>query len=236
MFSRSADVYDAIYGAFKDYAAEATTIAALVRSAQPAARTILDVGCGTGEHARHLRSSHGFDVDGLDLDAGLLAVARDKVPDARFFQGDMSDFDIGTRYDVVMCLFSAIGYVRTLDRVTKALRCFRRHLADDGVVIVEPWFAPGVLRVGGGETKHAETGALRVARSYHTTVNGRLSTLVFDYRIEDSTGVRHEQEIHELGLFTVDEMMDSFRAAGLVATHDAEGLIGRGLYIAREAR
>jgi ubiquinone/menaquinone biosynthesis C-methylase UbiE len=236
VFSRSAELYDAIYGAFKDYAAEATTIAALVRSAQPAARTILDVGCGTGEHARHLRRSHGFEVDGLDLDTGLLAVAREKVPDARFFEGDMADFDVAERYDVVMCLFSAIGYLRTLDRVSDALRCFRRQLADGGVVIVEPWFAPGVLRLGTGETRHAEIGGVRVARSYHMSVADRLSTLVFDYRIEDASGVRHEQEIHELGLFTEAEMMDCFRAAGLVATHDAEGLTGRGLYTARENR
>ena len=234
MFSRSAELYDAIYGSFKDYAAESAAIATLVRGAAPDARTILDVGCGTGEHAKHLRMTHGFEVDGLDLDPGLLAVARAKVPAARFFEADMADFDLDTRYDVVMCLFSAIGYLRTLDRVTSALRCFRRHLTEGGVVIVEPWFAPGVLRVGpGAEARHGEAAGTRVERRYTTTVDGRLSTLTFDYRIEDADGVRYEQEVHELGLFTEAEMMDSFRAAGLTATHDPEGLIGRGLYIAR---
>ena len=234
MFSRSAELYDAIYATFKDYAAEAATIASLVRGAAPEARTILDVGCGTGEHAKHLRMTHGFEVDGLDLDPGLLAVARAKVPAARFFEADMADFDLETRYDVVMCLFSSIGYLRTLDRVTSALRCFRRHLAAGGVVIVEPWFAPGVLRVGrGGEAKRGEAAGMRVERTYTTTVDGRQSTLVFDYRIEDASGVRYEQEVHELGLFTEAEMLASFRDAGLTATHDPEGLIGRGLYIAR---
>jgi SAM-dependent methyltransferase len=85
VFSESADLYDAIYRAFKDYAAEATAIATLVRAAHPSAKTILDVGSGTGEHALHLWKHHGFAVDGLDLDAGLLAVAREKLPDARFF-------------------------------------------------------------------------------------------------------------------------------------------------------
>jgi len=46
------------------------------------------------------------------------------MPDARFFEGDMAMFELGHLYDVVMCLFSSIGYLQTLERVTAALRCF----------------------------------------------------------------------------------------------------------------
>ena len=233
VFSESAHLYDAIYRAFKDYAAEATAIAARVRAAHPSARTILDVGCGTGEHAMHLRKSHGFAVDGLDLDPGLLAVAREKSPDAQFFEGDMAMFDVGHRYDVVMCLFSSIGYLVTLERVTAALRCFGRHLAEGGVIVIEPWFAPGVLSEGPGATRSAEAGGVRVERTSQTIVDGRLSTLIFDYRIEDAGGVRVAREVHELGLFTPEEMMASFGDAGLAATYDASGITGRGLYVAR---
>jgi ubiquinone/menaquinone biosynthesis C-methylase UbiE len=235
VFSESAHLYDAIYRAFKDYAAEATAISKLVRAAHPSPTTILDVGCGTGEHALHLRKHHGFAVDGLDRDPGLLAVAREKLPDARFFEADMATFDVGHRYDVVMCLFSSIGYLKTIERVTAALRCFRRHLAGDGVIVVEPWFAPGVLRDGPGSTRRAEAGAVRVERATHTTVEGRLSTLTFDYQFEDASGVRAAREVHELGLFTQEEMMASFAEADLTTTYDSSGLTGRGLYVARIA-
>ena len=63
----------------------------------------------------------------------------------------MSDFQLAQRYDVVMCLFSSIGYLRTLDRVARALVCFRNHVVPGGAIVVEPWFEPGVLdpaRVG----------------------------------------------------------------------------------------
>jgi len=235
VFSESAHLYDAIYRAFKDYAVEATTISNVVRAVHPSPKTILDVGCGTGEHALHLRKSHGFAVDGLDLDPGLLAVAREKMPDARFFEGDMAAFDVGHRYDVVMCLFSSIGYLQTIERVTAALRCFRSHVAEDGVIVVEPWFAPGVLRDGPGATRCAEAGGVRVERASHTTVAGRLSTLIFDYRFETTSGVQVAREVHALGLFTQEEMMASFQEAGLAATYDSAGLTGRGLYVARIA-
>ncbi len=234
MFTESAHLYDAIYSAFKNYETEAQQIATLIQSQHPQARAMLDVGCGTGEHVKHLRGQ-GFEADGLDLDASLLQVARQKVPTAQFFEADMSNFALGRRFDVVMCLFSSIGYLQSLARVTAALRCFRDHAANDGVVIVEPWFAPGVLREGPGPAKQAEVDGLHVERTSHMRVDGRISTLTFHYRMEDAAGVRVAQEVHTLGLFTPTEMMDCFTAAGLAANYDPAGLTGRGLYVARVA-
>jgi ubiquinone/menaquinone biosynthesis C-methylase UbiE len=123
-------------------------VAARIRTLHPHGRAVLDVACGTGEHALRLSRDHGFDVDGLDLDAGLLRVARRKHPDGRFFDGDMSDFALHRRYDVILCWFSSIGCLVTLERTRRALECFRRHLRPDGVVLVEPWFEPGRLEDG----------------------------------------------------------------------------------------
>jgi SAM-dependent methyltransferase len=228
-------LYDAIYGAFKDYPAEAATIAAVVKSAHPNALAVLDVGCGTGEHVKHLRMTHSFEVDGLDLDPQLLAVARRKVVDARFFHADMATFDLGMHYDAILCLFSSIGYLKSLDRVTAALRRFHAHLAKDGVVVVEPWFAPEVLREGPGPPTVVVAGGTQVERTSHLSVQGRVSTIVFTYRVEDAAGARTIEEVHELGLFTQTEMLNCFREAGLDASYDPVGLTGRGLYIARAA-
>lgn len=235
MFSESGEFYDAIYGAFKDYPAECARIATMLAAAQPKVRTVLDVACGTGEHVRILRVNHGLLADGLDLDPGLLAVARRKVPGAEFFEADMSSFALGRRYDAIVCLFSSIGYLRTLDRVTSALACFRHHLNAMGVIVVEPWFGPGVLRPGAGDTIYGEANGVRVSRTSRVTVVDQLSTIEFDYEITGDGGTRRVRETHELGLFTPDELLSSFREAGLSASYDPEGLTGRGLYVARVA-
>jgi len=232
MFTESAELYDAIYFSFKDYAAEAADIARRIRAEHPAARTVLDVACGTGEHARRLAVDHGFVVDGVDLNREFLRLARLKHPAGRFYEGDMREFDLPDRYDAVICMFSSIGYVRTLPELERALRTFRKHVAPGGIVIVEPWFPPEVITPGQHSTRAATANGIRVERVGSIDVEGRMCHLRFDYTIYEGDVVRQTTEIHELGLFTVEETLDAFSAAGLKARHEAPSKLNRGLYIA----
>jgi SAM-dependent methyltransferase len=232
MFDASADYYDLLYSTFKDYAAETEAIAALLRRLNPTGRTVLDVACGTGEHAKRL-AADGFEVDGLDLSPAFVAIARAKHPAGRFFVADMSDFHVPERYDAILCLFSSIGYLRTLDRVDAALACFREHLAPGGAIVVEPWFPPGALSTTRVFHNTGEANGVRVKRTARNEIDGRISRLLFDYVITDPGGVRRVSEVHELGLFTAAEMADAFRRAALDVEHDPKGLTDRGLFIAR---
>jgi predicted TPR repeat methyltransferase len=234
MFSKSAELHDKVYFEFKDYQVEAQKISELLTNEKPSARKILDVACGTGEHAKILPDSQGFEVDGIDLDDKLLSFAQSKNPEGNFWCADMVDFDLEKSYDVVMCLFSSIGYVKTLDRVTSALERFKAHTNDGGLILVEPWFSPEELTPGKIFVNTAQTKELAVTRMGYSHVNDRISTLHFEYLIGTPGKIGHEIEKHELGLFTVDEMKQCFKDAGLLATFDEDGFSGRGLYKARK--
>lgn len=224
MYTSTAELYDCIYASIKDFAVDATDIAARIRKENPAASTVLDVACGTAEHARILTEEHGLRVDGLDLDH------------ANIVEGDMTSFDMGRRYDVVMCLFSSIGYVRTLDNVRRTLERFRAHLADGGVVLVEPWFPPGFLQVERTFLNVVVSEGLKIARMSRTEVEGRISRTCFEYLIGRAGKIERASEVHELGLFTVEEMLEAFEHAGLAAVHSEGGPSGRGLFTARALR
>jgi SAM-dependent methyltransferase len=232
MFDGSAELYDAIYDAIgKDYAGESEDVFARICAARGAApATLLDVACGSGRHLEHL--SHQATCVGLDIEPGLLRVAHRRCPGVELVQGDMAQFDLGRTFDALTCLFSSIGYVRTLERLRAAARCIARHLAPGGVALVEPWFAPEQWNAGHVQVVQAEIPDGRVVRMMRASLEQGLSVLETHYLVGDFRGVSHLTERHELGLFTLDEYREAFSEAGLRVTLDTEGLIGRGLLTA----
>jgi ubiquinone/menaquinone biosynthesis C-methylase UbiE len=231
MFSKSAKFYDALYGSLgKDYAAEAQKVHTIVEQyKQSAGNTLLEVACGTGKHASLLQKD--YQVEGLDLDAGLLEVASQNCPGVTFHQADMVKFDLGKQFDVVTCLFSSIGYVKTVTRLESAVQAMTDHLLPGGVLIVEPWFTPEQWKPGRVSALFVDQPDLKVARMNISEVDGRLSFFVFHYTVGTPQGVEYFTERHELGLFTSEEYLEAFRKTNLTVSHDPIGLDGRGLYI-----
>ncbi len=228
MFTKSAELYDAIYQ--KEYAAEVARLEEyLRRHKRSAGNALLDVACGTGGHIKHLRER--YRVEGLDLDPSILAVARRGNPGVPFHEADMISFDLPQYFDVIACLASSIGYVRTVDGLHTALRTFARHLVPGGVALVEPWITPDRYEPGRVIARFVDEPELKVARVNISSVEGRLAVLNFHYLVGRVEGVDHFTERHELGLFTEEEYRQAFRGAGLDTAYDPHGLIGRGMYI-----
>ena len=231
MYHRSAIIYDAIYRSQgKDYAAETQKICALIEQhKQSNSKSLLDVACGTGNHLAYLQQD--FNVEGLDNSQEMLDVVRNKFPHLRFYLADMIDFKIDHSFDVITCLFSAIGYVQTLPRLNQAVRTIAKHLCPGGVTIVEPWFGPGDLDVGKVHATFVDEPELKIARMNINRVEGTMSYLDFHYMVAMPGGIECFTETHAIGLFSHAEYMQAFEDAGLQVIHDKEGLDGRGLYI-----
>jgi len=232
MFSPTANFYDIIYETIgKNYELEANRLTSFVQQYQSnSAKTLLDVACGTGEHLKYLQKD--FIVEGLDLDAKLLKSVNQKLPDVRVHHANMLDFDLNRKFDVVVCLFSSIGYVVTKQKLNLAIKNMQRHTSTSGLLLIEPWFSPEQFHSGAVHATFVNQPNLKIARmNVSKVIDGNISVLEFQYLIATPEGVNHFTEHHELGLFTHDDYLAAFAECGMKTMYNEQGLDGRGLYI-----
>ena len=92
----------------------------------------LDAGCGTGRFARGL-AQRGHQVIGVDGNAGMLRVAHERVPSARFARGDLHRLPLAdASVDLVVCAL-ALSHVAELEG---AISEFARVLTPGGHLLI----------------------------------------------------------------------------------------------------
>jgi SAM-dependent methyltransferase len=236
VFRGTAHIYDLIYAAIgKDYASESATIDEQIRSRHPSAQTLLDVACGTGGHLRHLREK--YDVTGLDLDPGMLEQARASVPGVPLVEADMRSFDLGRAFDAVVCLFSSIGYGRSVEELNAAINCMAAHLAPNGVLLVDGWIRPDAwIEPGTVHAVAARDEDVAVARVGRSRREGRTTVLELHHLVATLDSVEHIIDHHELTRFEPIDYEGAFRAAGLDVERVDSPIPDRDRYIGTRPR
>ena len=228
MYGTASKYYDKLYSN-KDYRAEVRRLVEIVRKRNPSAKSLLDVACGTAAHLEHLQGD--FKVAGLDLSEDLLGAAQARLPTVRFYLADMTDFRLGEKFDVVTCLFSSIGYAKTLERLNATLKCMALHLEKGGVLIVEPWFSEKTWNPKPVYATFVDEPTVKIARISTNRTVDRVSVIQMEYLIGTEEGIEHFKEIHEMGLFSDAETREAFELAGLACEYEEDGVSGKGLYI-----
>jgi ubiquinone/menaquinone biosynthesis C-methylase UbiE len=232
MYSKSHAVYDAIYS-WKDYEAETRRLVRMLRGKwRPPGRRLLEVACGTGKYLEHLAKR--FDVEGLDIEPGMIRAAHERLPKVKLHLGDMRAFDLGSRFDVVVCLFGSIGYCRSVRELRQAVRRMAEHLEDGGILVVEPWFRASEFHPDTVHSLLSRQPGLHVVRMNTSRRRGRRSVFDFHHLVGTPKGTHHFVEHHELTMFTDAEYRAAFKAAGLAVARDAKGLNGRGLWLSKK--
>lgn len=233
MIIDKARLYDLLYH-WRGYPTEARRLVEIIAREQPTAKVLLDVGCGTAAH--HPFLAPHFSLSGIDIEEAYLAAARRKNPDGRYVAADMTSFNLDRRFDVIISLFSAIGYVRTLNDFRRTAFCLAAHLRPGGLLIIEPWLSPQNWTDGVAHMHTYEDESVRICRMNVSRSSGNLSILDFHYLVAEQGGeVTHFTERHELGLFETADLLGLLGEAGISARFEEEGLAGRGLIIGRRA-
>jgi len=184
-----ANCYDALY-AEKDYRAECDLIERVLREhGSGQVGSLLDLGCGTGNHALPL-AERGFEVVGVDRSQFMLDQARSKAaalgrPSShQFYHADIRSVELGRQFDAVLLMFAVLGYQLTNVDVTAALRSARRHLRLGGLLLFDVWYGPAVLFQRPTErVKIVSTSTGKILRASASELDTRQQTCTVRYHM-----------------------------------------------------
>jgi len=207
-FEDYAAYYNVLYKD-KDYYSEAGYIDTIIRQNKSNPKSMIDLGCGTGNHVFEFER-RGYSVTGVDISKSMLAIAnknkQSNQSGAFFYEGDIRNYKDGNKYDAVISLFHVMSYQTTNADFAKAISNAAELMNKDGVFIFDCWYGPGVLNdLPGNRTKRFEDEILKVERRSVSKINYNSNTVEvnFEINIENkSTEATHTiKEVHRMRYF-----------------------------------
>ncbi len=215
MYRDKSCYYDLIYSS-KPYEKETKHILKLIRKYKKnKGKELLEVACGTGTYITYFKRY--FNCMGADINSSILARAMKKNPDVTFVRQDMAKLNLDKKFDVIICLFSSIGYLTTKQQIVSAFKRFKEHLNKGGVLIIEPWLTPDKYKKGYPHLSVFESEEIKICRMNVSRIQGMHSLLKFHWLIAKRGGdtVEHFTDEHKLRLTTHEEFKELGKKAGL---------------------
>lgn len=231
--------YSRYYNLFyrdKDYAGEAGYVHDLIRKHSPQAKTLLDLGCGTGRHALHL-SGKGYEVAGVDRSEEMLAIAGGHLSQGpekavSFHLGDLRSVRLGRTFDAVVSLFHVMSYQTGNDDLRDAFATAREHLSPGGVFVFDAWYGPAVLTDRPTvRVKRMEDEEIEVIRIVEPVMHPDANIVDSNYQVlvrdKESGSVEELRETHRMRYLFRPEIELLLAEAGLHLVEASEWMTGR---------
>jgi SAM-dependent methyltransferase len=211
-----AGAYDALY-ATKDYARECDAIERIFAThGDGAIASVLDLGCGTGNHALPL-VARGYRITAVDRSLDMLAVARakDATGAVRWLEGDVRTVDAGAPYDAALMMFAVLGYQKANGDIRATFANVRRHLRPGSLFVFDAWYGPGVIAdPPGAGSRIVETPAGAIRRDVTSALDVRRHLCAVTYTLARPADAAVTRETHTVRFFFPMEIEMYLEAAG----------------------
>ena len=226
-----AKYYDKVYS-YRDYLDEAVRLQNLImKNSASGGNTLLDIACGTGLHLKYLKDD--FSCTGVDLSKAMLKIARKNAKGVTFKEADMKTLKLEKQFDVIICLLSSIGYVKTPSNLERTIHNFSTHLKKGGLALIEPshqdaYYVKGEPRITTYDGKDTKIARINITKIRKTTAILNMHFIIADRGKEASYIV----DKHELGLFGINKTLKIMKDEGFKSKYLKNGLMsGRELFI-----
>jgi SAM-dependent methyltransferase len=235
VFDHYAQYYDLLYSV-KNYEAEADYVSSLIQKFRRGARSMLDIGCGTGSHGFHF-AQRDYDVTGVDLSPKMISLANQKkaqkgITNISFEQGDIRSLRLGREFDVVVSLFHVMNYLTKTKDMAAGFATAVDHIKAGGLFIFDSWYGPAVLsdlpKVG---VRRFENDRTKVTRLAEPTLHPNRNVVDVSYEMivqeKGSAEIAVIKETHAVRYFFQPEIEGLLEGLGVEILAVEEWLTGK---------
>ncbi|MHA4844009.1 class I SAM-dependent DNA methyltransferase [Flavitalea antarctica] len=222
--------YDLLYKD-KNYNAEAEYVFDLIKKYDPEAKHILELGSGTGKHAR-LLAEQGFKIHGIERSSEMVEIAQ-KLPSENISYeiNDISSFSLADQFDVAISLFHVISYLTDNADLLAAFANVERHLKPGGVFIFDVWYSPAVYhQKPETRVKRLSDDTVNIVRIAEPVIHHRVNIIDVNYEIiienKADSNIRIFNEKHPMRHFSEPEIALLASAVGLQVISAEEFMTG----------
>lgn len=202
--------YDLLYKD-KNYQQEAEYVFATLSKLQPYINDVLELGCGSGNHAAWL-TKKGWKITGIEQSESMVDCAQAKnIPNFQPIIGDISNFTFGKRFDAAISLFHVISYLNNNEAILNCFRCVNKHLNLEGLFLFDVWFTPGVYSLK-PETriKRMEDTNIEVTRLTESVIHHDTNVVDVHFQVMVRNKSTNEwstfNELHHMRHFSIPEI------------------------------
>jgi len=198
------------------YPEEAGAIASCFANAGvPDGGTLLHLGCGGGSLDFHLQ--HRFRVTGVDRSPAMLERAAELNPEVEYVVGDMRESDLGRTFDAVL-LHDAQAYLTELEELEGVYKTAARHLKTGGVFVSVPQELRERFVQNGVTSSTSNDGGdpmvTTIELAHDADPSDRAFETTFIFVIRRGGHQRVEVDVHRMGLWALDEVLERLQHVG----------------------
>ncbi len=209
-FNQYSQYYDLLYKD-KAYQTESDYVLASLKTINPTIKTIVELGCGSGNHARFL-TQNNISITGIERSESMVQEALQKnIPNFTPIIGDICSFKLNQKFDAAISLFHVISYLTTNELLISCLKSVHQHLNPNGIFLFDIWYSPAVYsQKPETRIRRLENDSIKVTRIAESQSDCLTNVVTVDFEVliqdKKTEKITVINEMHPMRHFSVPEL------------------------------
>jgi SAM-dependent methyltransferase len=230
MYKNFSKVYDLMME-YADYDGWKEIIEEKIERYGNSPKTILDLGCGTGEVLIRLTSK--YEMTGVDISKEMVDIAKAKTDAASFYVQDMRELNLEQKHDVVISLFDTVNHLISLKGLKKTFQSVWNNLNDEGIYIFDVVTRNLMDEMFPGGNFIDDRGEIMIIWEHEYDEEEEIDYVDTTFFVKQENGMfKKITEEYVKKIFTVDEIINTAKEVGFqtVEVEENHGLAGERIF------